>query len=230
VSRVAVVAFPGSNCDRDVVFALGTIGVAAEWMWHTELDLTNVDGVVLPGGFSYGDYLRSGALAAHSPAMPAIRRFAAAGGPVLGICNGFQILCEAGLLPGALGLNVSRRFVCAVQHVRVASPPLSLRLAPGDVLTLPIAHREGRYYAPPSVLAEMWRRGQVVLQYCNADGEVDPAYNPNGSLDNIAGIANAAGNVVGLMPHPERAMAEWFGSADGRRFLLHWAGSGRPAA
>ena len=229
--RWAVVVFPGSNCDRDAEQAIRLItGDPVDLVWHDAEDLGAYDAIVLPGGFSYGDYLRAGAIARFSPVVRAVAREAERGKPVLGICNGFQILCEAGLLPGALGLNVSRRFVCAVQHVRVASPPLSLRLAPGDVLTLPIAHREGRYYAPPSVLAEMWRRGQVVLQYCNADGEVDPAYNPNGSLENIAGIANAAGNVVGLMPHPERAMAEWFGSADGRRFLLHWAGSGRPAA
>jgi phosphoribosylformylglycinamidine synthase I len=227
---VAVIAFPGSNCDRDVVYALQSLGVEARWMWHTEVDLEGVGGVVLPGGFSYGDYLRSGALAAHSPAMPAVRRFARDGGPVLGICNGFQILCEAGLLPGALGLNVSRRFQCSVEHVRVAAAPASLRLEPGEVLTLPIAHREGRYYAPPDVLAELWRHGQVVLQYADAGGQVDPAANPNGSVDNIAGVANRAGNVVGLMPHPERAMAEWFGSADGRRFFARWAGAGGTAA
>lgn len=224
---IVVIAFPGSNCDRDAVYAVELGGGEAHWQWHSAGQLPrDCQGIVLPGGFSYGDYLRSGALAAHSPVMAEVRAFAEHGGAVLGICNGFQILCEAGLLPGALTLNASRQFRCEWEWVTVASPPASIALAPGQVLRLPIAHREGAYQPPSGrdSVAQLMAAGQVFLQYCDRDGVVHERANPNGAVANIAGISNRGGNVVGMMPHPERAMDRLLGGADGRALWEAWAG------
>lgn len=216
--RVGVVVFPGSNCDRDCLWALGDCGVEAAPLWHQRASLEGCDTVVLPGGFSYGDYLRCGAIARFSPIMAAVKQHAQAGGAVIGICNGFQILTEAGLLPGTLLRNEGLRFVCRTVSVRVEQrhSVLTRQCRPGDVLSLPIAHAEGRYWAPPQLLDELEANGQVVLRYCAADGQLTEAANPNGSARHIAGVCNRQGNVVGLMPHPERAADRWLGSADGR--------------
>jgi phosphoribosylformylglycinamidine synthase I len=221
--KVAVVVFPGSNCDRDTVYALQDLGLTADLVPHTCTSLADYGAVVLPGGFSYGDYLRSGALAARAPIMDAVRTMAEGGQPVLGICNGFQILCEAALLPGALTLNVSRRFQCQWVDLRVTASPPGWALTPGEHLSLPIAHREGAYRLPRPELEELFERGQVVLQYTGPDGSLESCWAPNGSDANIAGVMNRAGNVVGLMPHPERAMEPQMGGIDGRRFLIAWA-------
>ncbi len=210
--RVGVVVFPGSTCDRDCLQALRQVGAQAEEVWHTERDLRGLDAVILPGGFSYGDYLRAGAVAARCPVMEAVRSFARAGGAVLGICNGFQILLEAGLLPGAMVRNRCGRFVCRDVYVRVESvrTPVTWTLRSGQVLRLPVAHGEG-CYIPPAGLDPR----QVVFRYCDASGRLRPSANPNGSVAHIAGVCNAAGNVVGMMPHPERATDALLGSADG---------------
>lgn len=205
----AVVVFPGSNCDHDAHHAIThAAGQQAAFVWHKETSLGDAQAVILPGGFSYGDYLRTGAIARFSPIMAEVRRFAARGGPVLGICNGFQILLEAGLLPGAMLRNRSVRFQCEHVEVRVeqTQTPFTLACAPGQVLRLPIAHGEGNYYAEPDVVAALERNHQVVFRYVT---------NPNGSVADIAGICNETRNVVGLMPHPERACEAALGSADG---------------
>jgi phosphoribosylformylglycinamidine synthase subunit PurQ / glutaminase len=199
-----VLQFPGSCDERDALHACAQAGGEARLIWHEERDLSRVDGVVVPGGFSYGDYLRAGALARFSPAMTAVARFAAEGGPVLGICNGFQVLCEAGLLPGALLRNVELRFICKQVELEQAGDE------DGEPLSIPMKHGEGRYYAPPELLEEIEERGQVAYRY--ADG-----HNSNGSLNDIAGVRNEAGNVVGLMPHPEHAVDPLTGSTDGLR-------------
>ena len=216
--RWGVVVFPGSNCDQDAVGALSCLGEEVVTLWHEDEDLAGVDCVVLPGGFSYGDYLRAGAMAARSPVMDAVRRHAAAGGLVLGICNGFQILCEAGLLPGAFLPNENLRFVCRTVQVRVETnrPAFTRDLKPGTVLSIPIAHAEGNYRVDPRTLERMERSQQVVLRYCDATGEPTDEANPNGSVANIAGVANPEGNVLGMMPHPERAVEQVLGSTDGR--------------
>jgi phosphoribosylformylglycinamidine synthase len=212
--RIAVLVFPGSNDDRDAALALQGLGAEVVRVWHAETDLGNVEAVVLPGGFSYGDYLRCGAIARFSPIMRAVAGFASAGKPVLGICNGFQILCEAGLLPGVLRTNASLRFVCRDVPLRVerAAPPFTSRCRAGDRLVMPVKHGEGRYFAPAELLAELERRGQIVLRY-------EPGENPNGAEADIAGVVNADGNVMGLMPHPEHAVDPLLGSADGARLL-----------
>jgi phosphoribosylformylglycinamidine synthase I len=219
----AVLQFPGSNDDRDMCFALKSVlGASACLVWHKQTELpTGTEAVLLPGGFSYGDYLRCGAMARFSPILSAVSRFAAQGGPVLGTCNGFQILCEAGLLPGALRRNSGLHFVCEFVHLRVerADTCFSSRAQEGDVLRVPIKHGEGCYYAPPETLARLEGEGQVLLRYCQPDGTVDPAANPNGSVGNVAGILNAAGNVLGLMPHPEHAVEPALGGTDGRVIL-----------
>jgi phosphoribosylformylglycinamidine synthase len=219
---VGVVVFPGSNGDYDALYALGEVlGQRAELVWHTETDLSRFDMLVLPGGFSYGDYLRAGAIARFSPVMAAVRRFAESGGWVLGICNGFQVLTEAHLLPGALMRNAERSFSCRWVHVRV-EPSMGALLAgvkPGTVWRLPIAHGEGRYFASPDTIQELERNGQIVLRYCAPDGSLDPEANPNGSSDAVAGVCNREGNVLGLMPHPERAAEAILGGDDGRHFL-----------
>ncbi|MFS8570758.1 MAG: phosphoribosylformylglycinamidine synthase subunit PurQ [Thermaerobacter sp.] len=220
--RFAVIVFPGSNCDVDAHRALGEVlGQDVEYVRHDAGDLDGYDAVILPGGFSYGDALRAGAIAALSPVMAAVERFASAGGPVLGICNGFQILCEAGLLPGALHRNRDLKFRCHDVFVRVETgrTPFTWGIEPGTVLRMPIAHGEGCYTAPPEVLEELERRGQVVFRYVDAAGRRGGDANPNGSAHDIAGICNEAGNVVGLMPHPERCVERLIGGEDGRRVL-----------
>ena len=214
----AVVVFPGSNCDHDAYHAAKhVLGQQARFVWHKETGLADADVVILPGGFSHGDYLRTGAIARFSPIMSAVQEFAAAGRPVLGICNGFQILLECGLLPGAMLRNRDLKFHC--EHVRVrverTDTPFTGLCGPGQVLRLPIAHGEGNYYAPPETIAELETQGRVVFRYCAADGHVTDAANPNGSLNGIAGICSERRNVVGLMPHPERACELAVGSDDG---------------
>ena len=220
--RIGVVVFPGSNGDHDAQVALGeTLDATVDLVWHRATNLSGYDALVLPGGFAHGDYLRTGAIARFSPVMAAVEQFARQGGPVLGICNGFQVLCEAGLLPGALLRNASLRFICRWVHVVVerTHTPWTAALTPGTVLRLPIAHGEGRYFADPETLAELEARGQVVLRYCDAQGRVGEASNPNGSVNHIAGVCNSARNVVGLMPHPERGADPILGGDDGRHLL-----------
>jgi phosphoribosylformylglycinamidine synthase I len=216
--KIGVVTFPGSNCDYDCYKAVQErLHEEAVFLWHKEHDLQGVDAVFLPGGFSYGDYLRAGAIAAHSPIMREVKAFADAGGPVAGICNGFQILCESGLLPGALVRNRTLKFRSRPVHLLVerADTAFTSEYRVGDVLQVPIAHGEGCYFAEPELLDELEANGQVVFRYCTADGLVAPAANPNGSARNIAGIINAAGNVLGMMPHPERAVDPLLGPTDG---------------
>lgn len=215
----AVIQFPGSNCDQDAVHVLkNVLGHSARLLWHKEISLGDADAVIVPGGFSYGDYLRTGAIARFSPVMQAVQVFASNGGPVLGICNGFQILCEAGLLPGALIRNRSLQFRCETVHLRTENPAsrFTSQIPAGKLLRVPIAHGEGCYFADSATLARLNERKQVLWRYVNAKGELDDAANPNGSLESIAGICNEAGNVAGLMPHPERASEPLLGSADGR--------------
>ena len=217
---IAVIRFPGSNCDDDARYILeDVLGAEVRMVWHRDTDLKadKLDAVVLPGGFSYGDHLRSGAVAALSPVMLEVAAFAARGGPVLGICNGFQILTEAGLLPGGLLRNPSLHFVCKPVHLRVerTDTPFTNQYAQAQVLGMPVAHNEGRYYADAETLARLEGENRVVFRYCDAQGEVNEADSPNSSFHNIAGIVNAQGNVLGMMPHPERASEELLGSADG---------------
>lgn len=219
--RAAVVVFPGSNCDADTHYVLNDVaGIAADYVWHTETDLSAYDVVVLPGGFSHGDYLRSGAVAAGAPVLEAVRAAAARGAPVLGICNGFQVLLEAGLLPGAMLHNAGIDFRCEWVHLRVDSEATSFTQAAsrGDVLRLPIAHGEGNYFASPDLQTRLESEDRVVFRYCEPDGSVTPEANPNGSVSSIAGVCNESRNVVGLMPHPERASEPDLGSVDGRVF------------
>jgi phosphoribosylformylglycinamidine synthase len=216
---VGVVVFPGSNCDHDTYHVLKHVcGQEARFVWHKDSDLSGLDAVVLPGGFAYGDYLRTGAIARFSPVMRAVREFAERGGPVLGICNGFQILQEAELLPGAMLRNRRVRFLSQPVHVRVerSDTPATAGLAEGTVLTMPIAHGEGNFYLPEEELERLEGEGRVVFRYTTREGRLDNAANPNGSLRAIAGICSRHRNVVGLMPHPERASEPELGSADGR--------------
>ena len=216
--KFGVVVFPGSNCDHDAFHAAKEVlGQDAEFVWHKDTSLKGADAVILPGGFAHGDYLRTGAIARFSPIMPAILEFARAGGPVLGICNGFQVLLEAGLLPGAMLRNRDLKFHCEQVTVCVeqTDTPFTQGAAPGRRLRLPVAHGEGNYYAPPDVVSELQASRRIIFRYCDARGEVTEAANPNGSVNNIAGICNEARNVVGLMPHPERACEAPLGSADG---------------
>jgi phosphoribosylformylglycinamidine synthase len=219
--KLGVVVFPGSNCDHDCFHSLSEVlGQATEWVWHQSTHIGHLDAVVLPGGFSYGDYLRTGAIASHSPVMSAVKKFAAQGGLVLGICNGFQILTEAGMLPGALMRNHRLKFLCRDVHLRVENnrTPFTAACSEGQVLRMPIAHMEGNYFADPATLAGLEANSQVIFRYVTPAGEVadDEAANPNGSLANIAGISNREGNVCGLMPHPDRSAEPIVGSADGR--------------
>jgi phosphoribosylformylglycinamidine synthase subunit PurQ / glutaminase len=217
--RFGIIVFPGSNCELDCQWVLESVlGQPAKLIWHKEAALGEVDCLVLPGGFAHGDYLRTGAIARFSPVMAAVERHARRGGLVLGICNGFQILCEAGLLPGALLRNTTTHFVCRPVFVRVenADTPFTAACTAGQVLKMPINHNEGRYYADPEILESLTANDQVVFRYVTAGGEATAAANPNGSLDNIAGVCNEGRNVLGLMPHPERAAEALLGSADGR--------------
>ena len=217
-----VVTFPGSNDDRDALYCLETVlGQQAVSLWHKDRDLKGVEAVVLPGGFSYGDYLRCGAIARFSPVMQSIIEFAGVGGPVIGICNGFQSLCEAGLLPGALVRNHSLSFICEWVRVRVETPRTAFTSAcrKGEILRIPIKHGEGCYVADESTLKMLEDKEQIVFRYVNEAGEATEAANPNGALYNIAGVTNARGNVVGLMPHPEHAVESLLGGEDGRKLF-----------
>ena len=216
--KFGVVVFPGSNCDHDSFHAIGSVlGQPVEFLWHRSESLAGCDAIILPGGFAFGDYLRTGAIARFSPVMNSVARFAQSGGLVLGICNGFQILCESGLLPGAMMRNRGLRFLCEQVHVRVENTdtPFTSAARPGEILKIPIAHMEGNYFCDAATLAELERNHQVIFRYTTPDGSNDDAGNPNGAIANIAGICNRERNVVGLMPHPERAVEAKLGSADG---------------
>jgi len=219
----AVIQFPGSNDDRDMCFALKTVlGAESRLVWHKDAELpSDTTAVVCPGGFSYGDYLRCGAMAKYSPVMAAVKRFADAGGPVVGVCNGFQVLCESGLLPGVLIRNQALHFVCDFVSLRVERDDtiFTSRATVGQVLRIPVKHGEGSYFAEPALLAELEERRQVFLRYCDAGGAVTPAANPNGSVANVAGVCNERGNVFGLMPHPEHAVEPRIGGTDGAVLL-----------
>lgn len=220
--KFGVVIFPGSNCDQDAYYAVrDVLKQPVEYIWHQDTDLSGFDCVILPGGFSYGDYLRTGAVAKFSPVMNSLQEFAANGGRVIGICNGFQILCESGLLPGALISNNGLLFVCKYVKLRVEndSSDFTHRCTTGQVLNIPIAHHGGNYCCDPQTLAEIENNNRVLLRYCDADGAVTEEANPNGSINNIAGIINAQGNVAGMMPPPERAVEPLLGSSDGALIL-----------
>jgi phosphoribosylformylglycinamidine synthase I len=231
--KFGVIVFPGSNCDHDAYHVISKhVGQPVDFIWHRDTDLSSYDAVIIPGGFSYGDYLRAGALARFSPVMTSVQKFAAQGRFVLGVCNGFQILCEAGLLPGALIRNRDLHFICDHVHVRVESPetPFTNELPRGRVLHIPIAHAEGNYVCDDATLGELKREDRVIFRYCDERGEATDAANPNGSRDNIAGICNRARNVLGLMPHPERACEDLLGSSDGRDIFRSLAGTLAAAA
>ncbi|RLC46535.1 MAG: phosphoribosylformylglycinamidine synthase I [Candidatus Coatesbacteria bacterium] len=216
--RFGIVVFPGTNCDLDTKAALEASGVESHFVWHTATRLDGFECVILPGGFAHGDYLRTGAIAAFSPIIPALRRHIDAGGLVIGICNGFQVLLEMGVLPGAMMRNRSLRFICRFVHVLVeqADTPFTMNCTPGQVLRMPISHFEGNYYIDEAGLKSLIDNRQVVLRYCDAEGKCTPESNPNGAAFNIAGICNADRNVFGLMPHPERASDSLLGSVDGK--------------
>jgi phosphoribosylformylglycinamidine synthase subunit PurQ / glutaminase len=216
--KFGVVVFPGSNCDHDAFYAIGNVlHKPVEFIWHQSQDLASCDAIILPGGFAYGDYLRTGAIARFSPVMKSVEKFAKSGGMVLGICNGFQILLEAGLLPGAMMRNSGLRFICRPVHIRVeqTGTPFTNAASQGQILKIPIAHSDGNYRCDEATLAELEKHHQVVFRYTAPDGSNDDAGNPNGSLHNIAGICNRERNVAGLMPHPERAVEAALGSSDG---------------
>ena len=218
--RVAVLRFPGSNCDQDAFYALrDDLGVEAEYVWHEQTSLAGFDAAFIPGGFSYGDYLRCGAMASRAHVMDEVRRFAAEGRPVLGACNGFQILCEAGLLPGALLLNERQKFVCRDVYLRAENRRSIWTEGVEKVLRIPIAHGEGRYVVDADTLKELEDRGQIAFRYVGPDGEMREEANPNGSVASIAGVLNMRGNVLGMMPHPERASRSILGSTDGLEIL-----------
>lgn len=230
---IALITFPGSNCDRDCHHVLANVvGAPTRMVFHKETDISGCTGVLVPGGFSYGDYLRAGALAKVSPIMPAIRRFAEAGGPVLGICNGFQILCEACLLPGALMLNRNLRFISRWVGLRVENSDtlFTRHLWHGQVLHMPMAHAEGNFTADPATLANLEANGQIVFKYVTPTREDAPEGNPNGSAMSIAGITNVAGNVLGMMPHPDRAAEDILGSTDGLPIFRAFAEAAQDSA
>ncbi len=216
--RFGVVVFPGSNCDRDCFYAVrDVLGERVNYIWHRETDINDFDCIILPGGFSYGDYLRTGAIARFSPIMGSIVDFAQRGGLVIGICNGFQVLLEAGLLPGAMLRNRGTHFVCKYVYVRVEnnSTPFTNLCSPNRVLKIPIAHNEGNFHISGKELCKLGKNGQIAFRYCSPQGETGQEHNPNGALENIAGITNEAGNVLGMMPHPERSCESALGSEDG---------------
>jgi len=226
--KFGVIVFPGSNCDHDAYHVISKhVGQPVDFIWHRDTDLSSYDAVIIPGGFSYGDYLRAGALARFSPVMASVKKFAAQGGYVLGICNGFQILCEAGLLPGALIRNRDLHFICEHVTVRVESveTPFTNQVKRGEVLRLPIAHADGNYVCDDATLEQLQTEDSIILRYCDENGVPTEASNPNGSRDNIAGICNRERNVMGLMPHPERACEELLGSTDGRDIFRSLAGT-----
>ena len=228
--KYGVVIFPGSNCDHDTLYALkDVLQQEAIFLWHKEHDLKNVDCVILPGGFSYGDYLRSGSIAAFSPLMQEIKEFALKGGLVLGICNGFQILLELELLPGAMLRNKNLKFLCQFVHLRVENEttPFTSRAKKGQVLRIPIAHYDGNFFSPPDTIQEIKTNNQIVLRYSDDQGQLSEDANVNGSLESIAGLINKAGNVMGMMPHPERASEALLGSEDGQiifESIIRWKG------
>lgn len=218
--KVAVVRFPGANCDQDALWSLrGDLGVGAEYVWHEDRSLDGFDAVMLPGGFSYGDYLRCGAIAARAPIMDEVRRFANEGRPVLGVCNGFQVLCEAGLLPGALLLNEQQKFICQDVYLKAENRTSPWTEAVDRVVRIPIAHGEGRYVCDDATLARLDSEGQIAFRYVDANGHRTEDSNPNGSVDAIAGVLNDRGNVLGMMPHPERATRKLLGGDDGMLIL-----------
>ncbi len=220
--KAGILVFPGSNCDHDAYWALReTLEIRADFIWHRETNVKGYDFLVLPGGFSYGDYLRSGAIARFSPVMQEIQRLAQKGTPIIGICNGFQILTEAGLLPGALTGNDTMKFECRMVHLRMAENKSlwTKRYQSGEILQMPIAHGEGRYVGDEALLKELEDEGRIVFQYCDENGEISTEANPNGSIKNIAGITNKAGNVLGMMPHPERVVEAALGGTDGKRIF-----------
>jgi phosphoribosylformylglycinamidine synthase len=217
--KFGVIVFPGSNCDHDAYHAVSKyVGQPVDFIWHRDTDLSGYDAVIVPGGFSYGDYLRAGALARFSPVMRSVKNFAAEGKFVFGICNGFQILCEAGLLPGALMRNRGLHFICRHVNIKVEnnSTPFTSEIGGGKILSIPIAHAEGNYVCDDETLSALEENGQIVFRYCDEAGEITDEANPNGALSNIAGICNLDRNVLGMMPHPERACEELLGSTDGR--------------
>lgn len=220
--KFGVIIFPGSNCDHDSYHAAVTAtGQQATFLWHESHDLENCDAIIIPGGFAYGDYLRTGAIARFAPIMQEVARFAASGGLVIGICNGFQILCEAGMLPGALMRNAGLKYVCKQVYLRVenADTPFTNACAKGDVLQIPVGHMEGNYYCDEKTLATLNQQDRIVFRYCTPQGEITREANPNGALENIAGICNEARNVLGMMPHPDRCSESLLGSADGAKIF-----------
>ena len=226
--KFGVITFPGSNCDHDAFWTAERVAnQSAVSLWHDSHDLQNCDVIIVPGGFAYGDYLRTGAIAKFSPVMESVRKFAAGGGLVLGICNGFQILCESGLLPGALMRNVGLKYVCKPVHVRVENneTPFTSRCEKGAVLTIPIGHMDGNYFCDDTTLAELKRDNRIVFRYATAQGEITAEANPNGSLENIAGICSSGRNVLGMMPHPERAAEPELGCKDGLKIFESLVGA-----
>ncbi len=220
--KFGVLVFPGSNCDHDTYNVFRSVlQQPVTFLWHASEDLQGCDAIVVPGGFAYGDYLRTGALARFAPVMESVKKFAAAGGPVMGICNGFQILCEAGLLPGALLRNQNQRYICRQVNLRTetSDSPFTNVLTEGEMLQMPIGHMEGNYFCDADTLASLTRQNRVAFRYCDAEGAAIPGANPNGSLDNIAGILSEGRNVLGMMPHPDRSSEALLGSADGLRLF-----------
>jgi phosphoribosylformylglycinamidine synthase subunit PurQ / glutaminase len=226
--KFGVIIFPGSNCDHDAFHVVGQVAQQpVTFLWHESHDLENCDVIIVPGGFAYGDYLRTGAIAKFSPVMESVAQFAAGGGMVLGICNGFQILCEAGLLPGALMRNAGLKYICKFVNVRVetADTPYTAACREGEVLRIPIGHMEGNYFCDEATYAALERDRRIVFRYCTPEGEISPGANPNGSLHNIAGICSERRNVLGMMPHPERASESALGSTDGFRVFQSLVGA-----
>ena len=226
--KFGVIIFPGSNCDHDAYWAIQNVSKQpVTFLWHDSSDLQDCDAIVVPGGFAYGDYLRTGAIAKFSPVMESVRKFAADGGLVLGICNGFQILCESGLLPGALMRNAGLKYICKPVHIRVenTNTPFTHGLTKGQVLEIPIGHMEGNYFCDEQTLAELNDQGRIIFRYTTASAEVTDDANPNGSIDNIAGICNAGRNVLGMMPHPERSAEPELGGVDGVKIFQAMVGA-----
>jgi phosphoribosylformylglycinamidine synthase len=231
--KFGVLVFPGSNCDHDTHHVLGAVlGQPVTYLWHESHSLENCDAILVPGGFAYGDYLRTGAIARFAPIMQSVTRFAASGGLVMGICNGFQILCEAGLLPGALMRNANQRYICRQLHLRTETPnsPFTSLLTRGQILRMPIGHMEGNYFCDAATLATLERDDRIAFRYATPTGDITPEANPNGSLANIAGILSEGRNVLGMMPHPDRSSEALLGSADGLTIFQSMAQALAPSA